>query len=1073
MTAAHVVEQLQFEVAFASEAEAFDLQSRIGRFAGERTPRIVEQVFSEAAGGAEVLQYERLEVDLGRLPLHESDQEWEDRLAQALRRQLEADRQQAEASPAVQQRRRVAREQADFELLWHWLHHGSLPWHATQGDTGAVDALVARVLARQGPALAAALRASRHRDRLLRRAVRQWSQPRLLALGRLLGRDEHAAGPATAGRELSVGEGLLAWESWLQAQLLGQRPAARKPAADLAAAPGVDEALPRELMRELTREVGGPRAAQRLARQLADALRADPLTVARLLRRAMPTAGTWAALLPWWAPAERRRLVATLAPAGDVEFLNDLADSVVLRSLAGAAGAGERAVQLQAAVLRLLQGLSAPALDRREALRRVLAELAGTPGAGGRPAAADSPARLRPLLQSRTLVSLTPATLLLTLREFAGEGSDPVAAPSLAGVGEGPVAPGRAAHGPAMTDAALVTPGPVAGGPTGVASAAAVATSPEEPTPAVLAAATASASTGNTVPAAPAGEGATQAWLMAADAALAQARLPDDELAWRRLLHAHAAWLQRRLAHHGRVAAWRHAFVAALPTRAWHDVLSVHLSSGDQARLLEFCSAITARLRLNAPAPGDTSTEALVREAVLRWLVQPAGAGEGAGADDAAVPARFDAAACEAWLLRHLAEQHDLPAEACATGAPEPGADAAPPPPAAPAAAEWPSIDDPDLPAHVEALLSSGRRPHAPLRRRTLQYLASEPRGQTAWHAMSTARQFALARLLRPDDAQPLHATLRWLEGQALAASLPLERGRLQAIGRERLRQELFVEAHRFEPTGVTRRWLQAVRAELARTGPGEDPGAWIERLLQASGPAMAAPAVVESPAGASGVGDRRRPNAPVAEVRAALQQALKHPAWQPTPARAADDHGWTVPDDAPPDPAARGDTLYLHNAGLVLAGPYLPRLLGRLDLLDGQRFRDDEAAERAVHLLQWLASGRRRAAEHELVLNKLLCGLPASHPVPAEVVLSDEETAAVDGLLQALIAHWKVLGRTSVAGLRETFLMRDGALSHVDEGWKLVVAPRAFDMLLDQLPWGYKTLRFPWMPEVLRVEWR
>jgi hypothetical protein len=34
-------------------------------------------------------------------------------------------------------------------------------------------------------------------------------------------------------------------------------------------------------------------------------------------------------------------------------------------------------------------------------------------------------------------------------------------------------------------------------------------------------------------------------------------------------------------------------------------------------------------------------------------------------------------------------------------------------------------------------------------------------------------------------------------------------------------------------------------------------------------------------------------------------------------------------------------------------------------------------------------------------------------------------------------------------------------------------VPPRAFDMLLDRLPWGYVTIRFPWMPEVLHVDWR
>ena len=92
-------------------------------------------------------------------------------------------------------------------------------------------------------------------------------------------------------------------------------------------------------------------------------------------------------------------------------------------------------------------------------------------------------------------------------------------------------------------------------------------------------------------------------------------------------------------------------------------------------------------------------------------------------------------------------------------------------------------------------------------------------------------------------------------------------------------------------------------------------------------------------------------------------------------------------------------------------------------------------------------------------------------------------EHGAVEGRLAAMIAHWHTLGRTSVAGLRETFLQRPGALTYraqaspegdrADASSHLMVEPRAFDMLLDAIPWSYKILRLPWMPEVLHVEWR
>jgi hypothetical protein len=45
--------------------------------------------------------------------------------------------------------------------------------------------------------------------------------------------------------------------------------------------------------------------------------------------------------------------------------------------------------------------------------------------------------------------------------------------------------------------------------------------------------------------------------------------------------------------------------------------------------------------------------------------------------------------------------------------------------------------------------------------------------------------------------------------------------------------------------------------------------------------------------------------------------------------------------------------------------------------------------------------------------------------------------------------------------------------LRQQDEAWRLQVAQGPFDMLIDQLPWGYATIRHPWMKQVLHVEWR
>ena len=129
-------------------------------------------------------------------------------------------------------------------------------------------------------------------------------------------------------------------------------------------------------------------------------------------------------------------------------------------------------------------------------------------------------------------------------------------------------------------------------------------------------------------------------------------------------------------------------------------------------------------------------------------------------------------------------------------------------------------------------------------------------------------------------------------------------------------------------------------------------------------------------------------------------------------------------------------------------------------------------AAGRGVHLLQAVVDGRGDTAEPLLVLNKLLCGLPLAMPVPPRIELAPQELAAIDGMLKAMIQHWRTLGNTSVAGLRETFLQREGRLLRKNDAWHLVVERRPLDVLLDRLPWGFATIKYPWMEQVLHVQW-
>jgi hypothetical protein len=160
-------------------------------------------------------------------------------------------------------------------------------------------------------------------------------------------------------------------------------------------------------------------------------------------------------------------------------------------------------------------------------------------------------------------------------------------------------------------------------------------------------------------------------------------------------------------------------------------------------------------------------------------------------------------------------------------------------------------------------------------------------------------------------------------------------------------------------------------------------------------------------------------------------------------------------------------------NAGLVIAAPYLPRLWKMLALTKGGAFRNIQAAERAVHLLQFMADQRTDTPEYELVLNKILCGIDISTAICRGIDITVPETESVEGLIKGMIANWKTVGNTSVSGFRESFMQRRGRLVLKENGWHLKVEQRAFDMLLDKMPWSFTYIKQGWMTHTLHVIWR
>ena len=238
-------------------------------------------------------------------------------------------------------------------------------------------------------------------------------------------------------------------------------------------------------------------------------------------------------------------------------------------------------------------------------------------------------------------------------------------------------------------------------------------------------------------------------------------------------------------------------------------------------------------------------------------------------------------------------------------------------------------------------------------------------------------------------------------------------------------------------------RALAALAAAGGPPGPGSAGRQALAALVQAArDQGLVAPALIEPGAAWLAAAGQRRPAAASAE-----------------PSSAALAFG-------------KSDELHVHNAGLVVLWPFLPTFFERLGLINGGRFNDEAAMQRAVGLLQVLAAADASPPEPLLPLNKVLCGMAPEAVFDIGPPLTLAETDECDALLTAVIAQAPILGAMSVAGFRGSFLLRPGQLGGRDGHWLLRVERMTHDIVLDRFPWSVQFVKLPWMENLMQVEW-
>lgn len=165
-------------------------------------------------------------------------------------------------------------------------------------------------------------------------------------------------------------------------------------------------------------------------------------------------------------------------------------------------------------------------------------------------------------------------------------------------------------------------------------------------------------------------------------------------------------------------------------------------------------------------------------------------------------------------------------------------------------------------------------------------------------------------------------------------------------------------------------------------------------------------------------------------------------------------------------------ESYQIRNAGLVLAAPYFPYFFEGMGLTQNRKFINESTQHRAVLLTQALLGSTSDLEEGDLVLNKILCGVPIDQPIPLDLALSQLEQEEILNLLDSMAKNWTVLKSTSGKSMAQGFFIRTGMIREVDQGYQLEIERNAIDLLVDRLPWTISILKLPWMNQTLFTQW-
>ncbi|MBK7676134.1 MAG: hypothetical protein IPJ27_16055 [Candidatus Accumulibacter sp.] len=226
----HKIMRQVLEVRGCSRDAAQHLQAELRDAYRERLLPLIEAICSELSAPGCIDRVDRLEIDLGELPLETFETALADSFAPTFRSRL---------ADAIDD---APESDADLELVDFFIRSGTIPWWADASDRNLLPAAVARLLGRAPQTLRQTILAAADRERTLRRIVRACSDRSLDQLAAVLAPRWTAACPGLGSALIAIlgsrhegqvesarAERHLLWEEILRAAIAEDVSAAEAP----------------------------------------------------------------------------------------------------------------------------------------------------------------------------------------------------------------------------------------------------------------------------------------------------------------------------------------------------------------------------------------------------------------------------------------------------------------------------------------------------------------------------------------------------------------------------------------------------------------------------------------------------------------------------------------------------------------------------------------------------------------------------------------------------------------------------------------------------------------------------